>query len=90
MKTDRRDARKLAELLRAGLLTAVRPPHAHRGDAGRALLGPVMPYLTRLEADDFSAYATERTISALSDVAERAAGPRPRTRPRGRRVRTSG
>ena len=26
MKTDRRDARKLAELLRAGLLTAVRPP----------------------------------------------------------------
>ena len=26
VKTDRRDARKLAELLRAGLLTAVRPP----------------------------------------------------------------
>ncbi len=26
IKTDRRDARKLAELLRAGLLTAVRPP----------------------------------------------------------------
>ena len=28
IKTDRRDARKLAELLRAGLLTAVRPPTA--------------------------------------------------------------
>lgn len=28
VKTDRRDARKLAELLRAGLLTAVRPPTA--------------------------------------------------------------
>ena len=27
IKTDRRDARKLAELLRAGLLTAVRPPN---------------------------------------------------------------
>ena len=28
IKTDRRDARKLAELFRAGLLTAVAPPTA--------------------------------------------------------------
>lgn len=33
IKTDRRDARKLAELLRAGLLTAVRPPSCQEESA---------------------------------------------------------
>ena len=38
-------------------------------DAGRARLAPLMPHLARLEADDFFAYAADRTISALVEVA---------------------
>src|SRR2546426_623006 len=39
IKTDRRDARELAELFRAGLLTAVAPPSAGGADAGSAAGG---------------------------------------------------
>lgn len=39
IKTDRRDARKLAELLRAGLLTEVRPPTTGRRGRPRPVPG---------------------------------------------------
>jgi AcrR family transcriptional regulator len=37
-------------------------------EAARARLGPLMPRLERLAADDFFAYAADRTVAAVEDV----------------------
>ena len=46
-------------------------------DAGRTQLAPLMPMLERLDADAFFAYASDRIVAALLDVAGRVS-PAPR------------
>jgi hypothetical protein len=56
-------------LLLPDQIAGARASLAGMSDAGRARLAPLMPHLVRLEADDFFAYAADRTISALVEVA---------------------
>ncbi len=50
-------------------IAGARASLAEMSDAGRARLAPLMPHLARLGPDEFFAYAADRTIAALGDVA---------------------
>lgn len=63
IKTDRRDAKKLAELLRAGLLTAVAPPTADEEDAGVG--ADVRLYAIRMPRPRSSSPSPGRSTSLL-------------------------
>jgi AcrR family transcriptional regulator len=59
-------------------IAGARASLAAMSDAGRGRLAPLMPHLARLRADEFFAYAVDRTISALAEVA--AGGTHPKRR----------
>ena len=75
IKTDRRDARKLAELARGGLLTVVRPPSEDEEAVFRALIdvkgvGPraAQNILSGIEARDLARAVAEGDVARLTKV----------------------